>query len=286
MKQLRSKKKRILLPLLALIALLIVAWTIWGNVTIETCRISIQSDKLPSSFQNFKIVQISDLHNHAWGDKLTDRIRKEAPDMIVVTGDLVDSSRTDVDVAMELIDQAVKIAPTYYVTGNHEAWLNDYESLERRLSEAGVHLMDDKRVWIERGGARINLIGLQDPDFTERGAFDGVQESMVTTKLKGLLIENCYNVVLCHRPELFEGYVKTGADLVLTGHAHGGQVRIPFIGGLVAPNQGLFPRYTEGVYRKGGTDMVVSRGLGNSILPIRINNPPELLVITLSNDLN
>lgn len=202
--------------------------------------------------------------------------------MIAITGDFVDSSHTDFDVAMDFIEQAEGIAPIYYVTGNHEAWLTNYSELERRLIAAGVHMMDDTSEWIEKDGEKINLIGIQDPDFVERGTFGGIQESIVTAKLEPLLNEDYYNIVLCHRPELFEGYVAAGADLVLTGHAHGGQVRIPFVGGLIAPNQGLFPNYTEGVYHENNCDMVVSRGLGNSIIPIRINNMPELVIVTLT----
>ena len=104
---------------------------------------------------------------------------------------------------------------------------------------------------------------------------------MVETKLASLLEPGYYNVVLCHRPELFNGYVRAQADLVLTGHAHGRQIRLPFIGGLFAPHQGFFPKYTEGIHHQGETDMVISRGLGNSVLPVRINNTPELVVVTL-----
>ncbi len=278
----KKTKKKILWGSIIGILVLIIVWVIWTNVNFTTTQLTITNQKIPASFDGYKIAEIADLHNHQWGDQLINRLEKEQPDMIAITGDFVDSSHTDFDVAMEFIEQAKDIAPIYYVTGNHEAWLSNYSELESRLIAAGVHMMDDTSEWVEKDGSEINLIGIQDPDFVERDTFEGIQESIVTTKLEPLLSEDHYNIVLCHRPELFKGYVTTGADLVLTGHAHGGQIRIPFIGGLVAPNQGLFPDYTAGIYHENNTDMVVSRGLGNSIIPVRINNMPELVIVTLS----
>ena len=277
----KKNKKKLIWSIVVATLALIVGWVIWTNVNFTTTHLTITNHKIPASFEGYKIAEVADLHNHQWGERLISRLEKEQPDMIAITGDFVDSSHTDFDVAMEFIEQAKGIAPIYYVTGNHEAWLDNYGELESRMIAAGVHMMDDTSEWISRDGAKINLIGIQDPDFVERSSFDGIQESIVTTKLESLLKEECYNIVLCHRPELFKGYVATGADLVLTGHAHGGQVRIPFVGGLIAPNQGLFPDYTEGVYHKDNTDMVVSRGLGNSVIPVRINNMPELVIVTL-----
>lgn len=279
----RIKKKRMVGISVMAILLLIIGWIVWTNVTITTTHLTITNEKIPEDFSGYKIAEIADLHNHEWGNKLISRLTEESPDIIVITGDFVDSSHTNFDVSMEFIEQAKEIAPIYYVTGNHEAWLENYTELEKRLIDSGVHMMDDKSVWLEKENCKINLIGIQDPDFVERDTFDGIQEAILTTKLTPLLNHDYYNIVLCHRPELFGGYAETGADLVITGHAHGGQVRIPFIGGLVAPNQGLFPEYTEGVYHRDKTDMVVSRGLGNSIIPVRINNTPELVIITLEN---
>ncbi len=277
----RKKRRWTTLAILTVILTLLVVWISWTNTHITTSHISIQNGKIPDDFSGFKLAQVSDLHNHPWGSQLIERIKTEKPDIIVVTGDLVDSSHTDFNIAVKFMEDAMQIAPVYYVTGNHEAWLPNYQELERRLIDAGVHMMDDTNIRIKKGTAQVNLIGIQDPDFVERDQFEGIQQSIVTTKLQPLLADGEYNIVLCHRPELFDGYVETGADLAITGHAHGGQVRIPFVGGLVAPNQGFLPKYTEGVYHQNNTDMVVSRGLGNSVLPVRINNMPELVIISL-----
>lgn len=275
-----NRKRKIIIAVILILTLLL-TWIIWTNLAIKTTDITIENNKIPEEFNNFKIAQVSDLHNRKLGDRLIKIIQNESPDIIVVTGDLVDSSHTDFDTAMEFIDSAMKIAPVYYVTGNHEAWLNNFEDLEKRLTDSRVYILDNKCQWLTKGDAKINIAGVKDPDFIERTSLDGIQGAIVTESLKPLLNNEYYNIVLSHRPELFEEYVNMQADLVLTGHAHGGQVRIPFVGGLIAPNQGLFPHYTEGVYSKDNTDMVVSRGLGNSVIPVRINNTPELFMITL-----
>lgn len=255
-------------------------WITETNTNITITQYSIHNPKIPAAFHGFKIAQVSDFHNQQWGDKLIGLMEGEKPDIIVVTGDLVDSSHTDFGIAMDFINSALKIAPVYYVPGNHEARLNRYDTLKKQLMDSGVHVLENQREWIVKKEAKINLVGIEDPDFFERSSFDDMQKSVSTT-LQSLLDTNSYNIVLCHRPELFTEYVNAQANLVLTGHAHGGQIRIPFIGGLIAPDQGFFPKFTEGIHSQGATNMIISRGLGNSILPIRINNTPELVVISL-----
>lgn len=204
------------------------------------------------------------------------------PNIIVITGDLVDAEHTDIDVALDFAKEAVQIADTYYVTGNHEASLSQYDELKAELENTGVVVLEDKAMQLEYNGDDITLIGLSDPSFTLKGDMFGEVPAMVDTKLRGLIGDkDNYTILLSHRPELFEAYVNCGVDLVLSGHAHGGQFRLPFIGGLVAPNQGLFPKYDAGLYTKGDTNMIVCRGLGNSIIPIRFNNRPEIVLLEL-----
>lgn len=276
-----STIKRNILILLGVTVLVIIGWVAWTNIHFTTTHYTIDNNKIPKDFYGYKIAVVSDLHNHDWNGALASQLERENPDMIVITGDLVDSSHTNLDIAMEFIHEAIDIAPIYYITGNHEAWLENYDVLSKRLLDAGVHMMDDTCMAIQSKTSTINLIGIQDPDFVERATMAGLQGSIIEAKLQPMLNKELYNIVLCHRPELFDHYVSLGADLVLTGHAHGGQIRIPFLGGLIAPNQGFFPTYTEGVYHKENTDMIVSRGLGNSVIPVRINNTPELVIVTL-----
>ncbi|ATO51119.1 metallophosphoesterase [Brevibacillus laterosporus] len=284
MKNIKKEKRKKILTILLVSLFAFSGWVYWGNTAIQTTKININNEKIPESFDGFTIVQVSDLHNAEFGNnqsRLLNAIKAVSPDFIAVTGDLIDSNHTDVAKAMEFINGAIEIAPVYYVTGNHEARSDQYAKLKQQMLEAGVIMLEDEGTTIKREGASIRLFGLNDPNFT---ATDDVYESaaMVDTKLKAMLSKNNeYTILLSHRPELFDIYAENSIDLVLSGHAHGGQVRLPFIGGLVAPNQGFFPKYSEGVHEKEQTKMIVSRGLGNSIIPVRINNRPELVVITL-----
>lgn len=275
----RLKKKYIIIFLF----LLLVIWTIWGNVPVGTTHYTISSSRLPDAFEGFKIVLISDLHNAQFGSdnsRITNIIEKEQPDLITITGDLIDSNKTDMDIAANLLRQLVQIAPCYYVTGNHEAWIgSQYARLEEKLLAEQVHILHDQVVSIEKNGQMIQLAGLDDPDFTDRDS--AVQQSILQTKLQAMDLSGEYCILLSHRPEAFEVYAAEGIDLALCGHAHGGQFRLPFIGGIVAPNQGFFPEYDAGLYTRDDTNMVVSRGIGNSIIPIRFNNRPEIVVIQL-----
>lgn len=283
MKNIKSNKRRELVTVLLIFLVPFSIWVYWGNTSILTTQIHISSKSLPVSFNGFRIVHVSDLHNTEFGvnqEKLLDAVKNASPDLIAITGDLIDSRRTDLLKAMDFVNGAVKIAPVYYVTGNHEARIDEYLKLEEKMAEAGVVLLRDKGVTIECGEDFIRLLGLDDPSFMKKN--DKIENSITLTdaKLKDLMDGNQYTILLSHRPELFNVYAAHSIDLILSGHAHGGQVRLPFVGGLVAPNQGLFPKYDEGIYEIGPSKMVVSRGLGNSIFPVRINNRPELVVIT------
>lgn len=263
--------------------MLLSLYTIWGNFTVGTTYYDVYSEKLPDSFDEFKIAQISDLHNREFGEKnlkIIKILKAERPDIIVITGDLVDSSRANIDIAMTFVKQAMKIAPCYYVTGNHEAWIGKtYMELENQLVKAGVVVLHDEVISFFREDESIYIIGLDDPDFTYGESY--FQYSIFQSKLCDMNLPEGFKILLSHRPEEFDAYVSNGVDLVLSGHAHGGQFRLPFVGGIVAPNQGLFPEYDAGVYTKSKTTMIVSRGIGNSIIPIRINNRPEVVIVRL-----
>lgn len=285
MKKNRSKRINIVLLCLGLIGAVLAIWTLWGNMALMVSEVTIISDRLPSEFSGYRIAHISDLHNTEFGEDNTTLLQMLSecqPDIIVITGDLIDAQHTDIQIALSFAQESVKIAPTFYVTGNHEASCPQYDTLKAGLDSAGVTVLEDEITYLERDGETIALLGLSDPNFSIRGDLFGEVPAMVSTKLKEMLEqENVYSVLLSHRPELFETYVACGVDLVLSGHAHGGQFRLPFVGGLIAPDQGLFPRYDAGLFTDGNTNMIVSRGLGNSIIPIRFNNRPEIVLINL-----
>lgn len=278
------KKKRILTLLLFLVVITI--WVIWSNITIAINYVSVNCKNLPEELSGYKIAQISDLHNVEFGKNnsiLLNKLEECDPDIIVITGDIVDANHTDYDVAIEFVKSAVNIAPCYYVTGNHEAWLIEtYYELESAMVDAGVIVLHDEAVNISRGNASIQLIGLDDPIFLRERYGYSVPENFVSEKLETLPTTDGFTIMLSHRPELFDEYVDNGIDMVLTGHVHGGQFRVPLIGGLISPDKSFFPEYDAGVYTENGTTMIVSRGIGNSVIPIRINNRPEIVVVELT----
>ena len=281
-----TKKTKIILCMLSAIIFALLIWTIWGNTALTVSNIKISSSHIPAAFSGFRIAQVSDLHNAEFGKNNTELLKllsESRSDIIVITGDLIDANHTDVGIALGFAQESVRIAPTYYVTGNHEAASPQYDTLKAGLEEAGVIVLEDEAISLERNGETITLLGLGDPDFTVKGDMFGETSAMVSTKLRNLIDdESRYTILLSHRPELFETYTDGGIDLVFSGHAHGGQFRLPFIGGLAAPNQGLFPQYDAGLYTDGGTSMVVSRGIGNSIIPFRFNNRPEIVLVELN----
>lgn len=265
--------------------LLFIIWMIWGNLSIAKTHFIISDEKLPESFDGFKIAHLSDIHDRDLKQALTPLIEDENPNIIVITGDLIDSIEPDIEQAVELVEHLQTIAPVYFVTGNHEAWSGKYNLLEEQLLEVGMHILDNSVIELERDNEKIVLTGVQDPSFVAESQLLYEQESIVETTIQTLSDDSdAYQILLSHRPELFDVYVRNNIDLVLSGHAHGGQFRLPFIGGLIAPNQGFFPTYTAGAYEEDNTRMVVSKGLGNSIIPIRFNNRAELIFIELQSE--
>lgn len=259
-----------------------------GNNSVSIANIVYMSTKVSNDLYGFKIAHISDLHNHDFGDghsKIISLIRRERPDIIAITGDLIDRRRTDIDTAMAFIDLAVNIAPVYYVTGNHEIKSDSYRELYSKLKNTEVIVLENESIKIKYYGEEFNLIGLHDVSSfaCDPNVIDADAKYKLKTTLKSLISgdSSCLNVLLSHRPELIDLYAECGADVVLSGHAHGGQARLPLLGGLYAPEQGILPKYTSGLYKRGNTSLIVSRGLGNSLFPLRIFNPPEVVIITL-----
>lgn len=269
-----KKQKYIKLAITLSIVIVIILFCNFQNKHLETTHYTYAAEQLDADLEGYRIVQISDLHNAKFGknnQKLVGRIRECEPDMIVLTGDLVDSNHTNVDRAVQFVDEIVKICPVYYVTGNHEYWLekSEYDELMDGVIGAGVVILDDQVVEISRGDAKFRLVGLDDKSLA-----DGTLEALLSD-------EKEFTVVLAHEPQYLVRYADTGVDLVLSGHAHGGQFRLPFVGGIVAPDQGFLPEYTAGEYYMDGTEMIVSRGLGNSVIPARLFNYPEIVCVEL-----
>ena len=274
-------KKRIMYVLLVFISISIL-WILWGNKALEVNTYTISSNRLPIAFDGFTIAHISDFHNTNIGNKVLDNLDDTNVDIIVITGDIIDSRNTHPEIALEFVEELMKKEPCYYVSGNHEGRIDVYPAFKEDMKALGVHVLEDERVEVKKENDVISLIGVDDPSFQTDYLF-GDDVTVMSTKLEQLKNEQ-YTILLSHRPELFDVYVKYDMDVVFSGHAHGGQFRLPFIGGLVAPNQGLFPKYDAGLFVEDNTHMIVSKGIGNSIIPMRSNNRPEVIVITLKSE--
>lgn len=282
----KKKTRRWIAAIAAAAVLSLLGWAlVWGNTALVTADVLVCSNGIPEAFDAYRIVQISDLHDAQIGEnneKLIAMTAETEPDCIVLTGDFVDSSRFHPERSLSVAESLVKIAPVYYVSGNHEAILpdEDYQALTDGLRGLGVCVLEDESAELTRDGQSIRLIGLTDIGF-HPGTLEEKKDAL-RTALSALLPEDEFSVTLAHRPELMDVYTECGAPLVLSGHAHGGQIRLPGIGGLIAPGQGLFPKYIEGKYEENDTTLVVSRGIGNSVLPLRVNDRPQIVVVQLA----
>ncbi len=270
----RPSRYRFCGMLLAILgALLVLAlFCYWQNNRLIVSEYQYHSDKISAQLNGFTIAQIADLHNKDFHGRLEQLLAAETPDLIVITGDLIDCRHTNLEVALSFVQAALELAPVYIVSGNHEHNAGaDWTVLQQRLVDLGAVMLDDTGVTVNHNGGSFQLLGIADP------AFGGDAVAAIAQNLQ----PDQFNILLAHRPERIDQYATTGVDLVLSGHAHGGQWRLPGLGGLIAPGQGFFPRYTDGLYQVGDTSLLVSRGLGNSVMPLRLFNQPQLVILQL-----
>ncbi len=245
-------------------------YMLWENTHFVITNYEYKDPKVPREMDGLRLLQISDLHNQSFGKenrRLLEAVRQCEADGIMITGDLIDSTFTNPQKALAFAEELVKIAPVYYCTGNHEHRMSakDLRLFLQGLSALGVRVLSDEAIDFYGG----TLVGLKDPSS---------QKHTLKRILKDRK-EDSFTLLLSHKPHYFENYLE--ADLVLSGHAHGGQIYIPFLGGFIAPGQGYFPKYTKGFYTMENTTMLVSRGIGNSHRIPRVFNPPELVIVTL-----
>ena len=231
-----------------------------------------------------KIVLISDLHSTIFGKDqsiLIDMVKEIVPDLIILSGDIIDDV-VPVTGTRLLLSGISGMAPIYYVTGNHEYWSRSIQAIREELMSYGVIILSDSYVKVEINNNEIIIAGIEDPDKKDYETPDYNQDASMEEAFRELDNVPLYKILIAHRPEKIESYQKYSFDLILSGHTHGGQVRLPpLINGLYAPHQGLFPKYAGGIYTHENLTHIVSRGLSvNPKLP-RIFNPPELVVIVL-----
>ncbi len=252
---------------------------------LEVSHYTIKSKKLPKEFDGFKIVHLSDFHCDTTAG-LTDAVRSEHPDVICITGDMTHDTGS-YEPFMRLLEEIIKIAPVYIVSGNHDVWRKDYDEMIEKCRSIGAIVLQNESNFIEKNSKKISIYGLEDPS--------SVTHSIIHKKIQDgldkLSMSDGFNILLFHRANLLDVFKNTDFDLILSGHMHGGQFRIPGIGGVVSPKTNFmqkgrifFPKYFGGEYALDDTKMIVSRGIGNPTILPRVFNRPEICSITLKSE--
>ncbi len=274
------RRRKIFLISFIIVMILCVAETVRSNTYIDVEKITCRSSEIPDSFEGVKIVQISDYHNQGkhYADRLIKKIVNEDPDYIFITGDIIDRIRPDIDKTDYFLKGISEIAPCYMVWGNHELKITEEikSSLIKSIQDNGIEILENEFVYLSRGNGKIMLTGMDDTMY----------KSVTDTYPD----EDVFSIWLHHFPEDMEtiSYISSSsnskANLIFSGHAHGGLIRFPITDGLYSPGQGLLPEYTSGYYEYNGTQMIVSRGLGNSGYSLRFMDPFHLVVCTLEKE--
>lgn len=302
------KKILTALKIIIIVLAVTVVINIFLNKFIFVRKYKISSEKVTENFNGYKIVQITDVHsirNEVSLEKIINKVKKQNPDIIFVTGDLIDSDyyleqnnlyeNRQIDkienLTLTFMEELTRICDTYYIYGNHEMMLLDdpeNNAFKVNLENLGVKILNNSTEVISLGEEKINLVGIQDPATLykdEKYAYYGISNLERTKLILDDLMPNVskenFTILLSHRPEYFETYEKYDIDLALTGHTHGGIMRLPIINGIYAHPQGWLPKYSYGIYQINDFSMIINGGIGYSKLPIRIFNPPEICSITL-----
>ena len=260
-------------------------------------RYKVPAEKLAGIVRDVKILFLSDLHNCAYGnenERLLRSIRDEDPDLILIGGDmLVGKAGIPYETALHFVEQLPEICPTVYANGNHELRMKEepenyedaYRIYKNSLEKKGVHFLEDSRIRVELGDASLQICGLELPSSSYRKfRKDRITASDIEEHFGFPASADVYTILLAHNPAYMDAYLEWGADMVLSGHLHGGLIRVPGIGGIVTPQGFLFPRYSGEMTQKGSQTVIVSRGLGTHTLNIRLFNTPELISIQLGGD--
>ncbi len=279
----RKLGKRLRLGITLAVAAALAFWAFCNGLTLR--RYEVQSEKISAG--SVRVVVVTDLHSHIWGDDqqpLLEMIASQQPDIIALAGDIVDD-RQPMYGARLFLDGVTDIAPTYYVSGNHEYWSGAYDGIREMIEGYGVTVLDNESVYLAVNGVDLCLCGIDDPEvfeYTDDPELRAIGNEGALLERFSDLEDGAYNILLAHRPELIDAYLQYDFDLILSGHTHGGQVRIPLIlNGLFAPDQGYFPKYAGGRYDFDTRTLIVSRGAGAGNSLPRVFNPPEVVVVDI-----
>ena len=271
------KKIRRLLALLALFALA-AGFVYWQNFTLQVEPVELFFESLPPQFDGLRVAELSDLHGRSFGKNnvhLLRTLQKARPDMICICGDLFDE-KTDLTMLEPLLTGLTDIAPVYYVTGNHEWQVKNLREILQKMRAWGVTVLENEGRVLSRGGAEMVVAGVHDPC----GPYDMKTPAALVRELRSAQ-GNDFILMLSHRNDELAMWSQLGVQLVLSGHCHGGVVRLPFVGGVFGTRRELFPEYDAGVYRQDGTTLFVSRGLGYTNVHFRLFNRPHVPIMIL-----
>lgn len=280
----------VILLIILVIAIAVFISSIISRFTIDVSEYVITSDKVPKAFNGYKILQLSDLHNVSFGKnniRLLKKVEKIAPDIIVMTGDMVNTNSKNYNNFYSLAKELADKYTCYYIMGNHEMRLDGKKQLDilYKLTALEINVLNNNETTIQKDNEFIHIYGLHQPLSTYKNALKNSVETDFTleqmNRIFPIVDKETFNVLLSHSPFDFEIFEKWGADLVLSGHVHGGLIRLPFIGGILSPERTFFPKYDAGEFSIGDSKMILSRGLGNGTINLRIFNNPEICVIKL-----
>lgn len=271
----------------AIILVLFVTLVIWGIYCDNTIAITNYCVNNTKNDAKLKFVVITDLHNKEYGEKnadLAELVKEQNPDFIAVCGDMVNRGDSDTTKMKDVLEKLSKIAPTYCCLGNHERdnaakFGTDFKS---ETNSTGAVLLDNEYIKFTKNGKSVLIGGMSDYPYYEFYTPDDDVPSRALWEEFAEKAKNNFTILLHHQPEyIAEDAKKTDIDLIVCGHTHGGQIQLPFIGGVIAPNQGLFPKYDKGEFDLDGTKMIVCAGLSNTVFIPRINNQVEIGVVTI-----
>lgn len=289
---LTTRALNIIILIILILLIITLISQILSLLKIDVTKYTITSKKIPAAFNNYKILQLSDLHNVTFGkdnSRLLEKIRKLNPDIITMTGDMVNTNSKDYSNFFNLAKEISKNYSCYYIMGNHEIRLPKDKQLEitKTLSDLGINVLNNESGFITKDNEYVMIYGLTQPADTYKNALkDNISKDFLLSDMKEIfpvVNKEDFNILLSHSPFDFEVFEKWGADLVFSGHVHGGLIRLPFVGGLLSPERTFFPKYDAGEYGINNSKMIVSRGLGNGTINLRIFNNPEICLIELTN---
>lgn len=279
-----ARRPRRALRLILIFALIIAAICLDSRYRLTVTEYERTYAELPASFEGFRVVQLTDLHLKTFGEdniRLISAVEEQKPDIIVLTGDFINrrlsaSQEGQSEKLRGFFEGLSALAPCYFVSGNHEWASGELETLSAVLSESGVRYLRNEYVSLEKGGERIILAGVEDPN----GPNSQIKPDKLVESIRREHPES-FILFLGHRDDWLGKYPELDVQVIMSGHAHGGVVRLPFIGGVFSTKYGFFPKYDSGLFNEGGYDFVLSRGLGNFNIIPRFLNPPEIVCLTL-----